>query len=530
MLAAASSFRRVAGAFAIGLIVVTAFGSGDPSRSVADARSFGPPALTLSITSGSAGASVVATGEDFPKGAVQLTWDDSAVGMPSAQVTGLGKFKSSFVVPSAIAASHTIGATATAKKGGPKTAASPAAVLATAPFVLTITPSTPTPAPTVAPAPTPTPAPTIAPMLASTPAPPPTVTLPAVAVAAPLAPATYSVPTGALRVASSAELLIALRRSTPTDIVLADGVYDNGAPFQNNYGHRMYAASLGGAVFRAGLVLGGNFGPGKGLVQGVSFDVSEKAKALLNGVIYVWGTGAGSQILDSTFNGNFVIGSGIHIVRPEGNVVRRVLVRNFTDYGVFADASTPNLVLSVPIVLEDLDVANVGRAAAGSSNGTAEACVWFGNTGTLRRVKVRDCAWMGIWTGNGNTNSLHEHLDVDRTPVGVYLEHFTTGSTFQRMLVGTNVRRGVLCEWADPAWGSKPGCVDDVIQDSIFMSNEVGVQLNPGTTRTTVRRNKFIGQTIAGMNDSEGINNAYYDNDYSQIAPSAVEISYDVLN
>jgi len=72
--------------------------------------------------------------------------------------------------------------------------------------------------------------------------------------------------------------------------------------------------------------------------------------------------------------------------------------------------------------------------------------------------------------------------------------------------------------------------VDDVIQDSIFMSNEVGVQLNPGTTRTTVRRNKFIGQTIAGMNDSEGINNAYYDNDYSQIAPSAVEISYDVLN
>ncbi|MGH3116365.1 MAG: hypothetical protein ACRDQ2_04510 [Gaiellales bacterium] len=355
-------------------------------------------------------------------------------------------------------------------------------------------------------------------------------TVPTTSVAAPIAPTSYSVPANALRVATSAQLLSALARTTPTDIALADGVYDNAVPFQNNYGHRMYAARLGGAVFKAGLVLGGNFGPGRGLVQGVAFDVSDKTKTLLNGVIHVWGTGSGSQILDSTFNGNGVIGSGIHIVKPEGNVVRRVQVRNFTDYGVFADASNPSLTLSVPILLEDLDVSGVGRAAARSSNGTAEACVWLGNTGTLRRAKVRDCAWMGIWTGTANKNSLHEHLDVDGTPIGIYLEHFTTASTFQRMHVGSNVRRGILCEWADPAWGSKPGCVDDVIQDSTFMSHEVGVQLNPGTTRTIVRRIKFIGQTIAALNDAGGINNSYSENDYSQIAPSAVAISYDVLN
>jgi hypothetical protein len=351
-----------------------------------------------------------------------------------------------------------------------------------------------------------------------------------VSVAAPRAPAPYTIPAGAVSVQTSADLIAVLKRTTPTNIVLGDGIYDGAGPFFNVYGHRMYAAHLGGAVFRAGLVMGGNVGPGHGLVQGVTFDVSDPAKTLLNGIIHVWGTGAGSQILDSTFNGNRVIGSGINITTPDGTVVRRVQVRNLTDYGVFADASTPNLTLNVPVLLEDIDVAGVSRAVAKSANGTAEACIWLGNTGTLRRARVRDCAWMGIWTGTANRNSLHEDLDIDRTPVGVYLEHFTTGSTFQRLRVGTNVSRGILCEWADPAWGSKPGCVDNVIQDSMISSADVGVQLNPGTTRTTVRRVKFVGQRIAAIDDAQGIGNTYSDNDYSQISTTAVIVSQDILN
>jgi hypothetical protein len=84
----------------------------------------------------------------------------------------------------------------------------------------------------------------------------------------------------------------------------------------------------------------------------------------------------------------------------------------------------------------------------------------------------------------------------------------------------------VICEWADPGWGSQPACVDDIIQDSTVASTDIGVGLDQGTTRTTIRRVSFIGQRLAGIVDFAGIDNAYYDNEYSGIAPNAVPVSY----
>jgi hypothetical protein len=339
-------------------------------------------------------------------------------------------------------------------------------------------------------------------------------------------PASYVVPTGAVSVSDSAGLLSALAATTPQDIVLASGVYDNAIPFQNTNGHRLYAATLGGAVLRAGLVVGGNWGPGGALVQGLTFDVSDPAKTALNSIVHVWGDGGrGSRILDSTFNGHGLIGSAVMARQPDGLVVQRVRVRDFTDNGVLADANVPNLALSVPVLLEDLDVAGVAHATPGAHNGRAEACVWLGNTGTLRRALIRNCAWMGVWTGSADRGSIHEDLDIDGAPTGVYMEHFTTASTFQRMRIGSNVWTGVFCEWADPLWGSKPACSDNVIQDSTIASASVGVYLDQGTTRTTVRRVKFIGTAAAAIKDHLGIDNAFYDNDYFGIAAGSVPVA-----
>lgn len=341
----------------------------------------------------------------------------------------------------------------------------------------------------------------------------------------PQLPSPYALPGGALNVSTVAELVAALQLATPRDIVLAAGVYDSVTPFVNVNGHRIYSATLGAAALRAGLVMGGNFGPGKGLVQGVGFDVSDPSRTLLNSVIHVWGSGAGSRILDSTFNGHKVIGVAILARQPEGVVVQRVRVRDFTDAGVLVDANDPARKVVTPALLEDLDVAGISRAVPRSSNGTAEACVWLGNTGILRRALLRSCAWMGLWTGTANAGSLHEHLDIDGTQVGVYAEHFTTASTFQRMHIGPNVEIGVNCEWADPGWGGKPACTDNVVQDSTIASSRVGVHLDEGTTRTTVRRVKFLNQTWAAVRDYKGIDNQYYDNDYSGIASGAVAVA-----
>jgi hypothetical protein len=275
-------------------------------------------------------------------------------------------------------------------------------------------------------------------------------------------------------------------------------------------------------VLRAGLVFGGNYGSGNGLVRGVTFDVSDPAKTLGNSVVHIWGSGVGSQVLDVAINGHKIIATGIRAAALERIVVQRVLVRDLTDYGVLALGGA---VLASPFRLEDLNVAGVMRAVPGSSNGTAEACVWVANNATVRRVMTRSCGVMGVWTGANATGTLLEHLDIDGSRVGVYMEHYTTGVTAQYMRIGAGVVIGVNCEWADPAYGGKPGCVDNVIQDSTIASSTVGVNLDEGTTRTTIRRVTFSNQWWAAIGDYRGVSNVYYENNYTGIDAGAVGVS-----
>jgi hypothetical protein len=149
-----------------------------------------------------------------------------------------------------------------------------------------------------------------------------------------------------------------------------------------------------------------------------------------------------------------------------------------------------------------------------SSNGRAEACIWIGNTALIRRVRARSCAWAGLWTGTATIGARFDQVAVDRTPTGVYIEHFTHDSTFRRLRIGSHVEVGVTAEWNDPAWGGRPASVDNVIENSRFASSVVGVYLDEGTTRTTVRRSTFGGQSWAAIGDYRGNGNAAYANTY----------------
>src|SRR5207248_2922183 len=120
--------------------------------------------------------------------------------------------------------------------------------------------------------------------------------------------------------------------------------------------------------------------------------------------------------------------------------------------------------------------------------------------------------------------SLHEDLNIDDTRVGVYMEHFTTGATFQRIWIGANTGRGLHCEWADPSWGGRPACNNNVIQDATILSYHCGVYLDQGTTGVTIRRVRFSGQGWAAIGDYLGVNNTYYGNDYTGILPGALQI------
>jgi hypothetical protein len=347
----------------------------------------------------------------------------------------------------------------------------------------------------------------------------------------PTPPSPYEVPTSAVSVGTSGELRRALQRPRPTDIVLADGIYDSPTPFLNSQGHRLYAARLGGATLRAGLSLGAGTGPAGGAVQGLVFDVHDEKRTVEGAAIAVWGAAKDVAVLDIVLRGNREIRAGLVVRQPDGFRGERLVARDFTDYGVVVDANDPALTrLARPFQLSDIRVAGVARPVPGSSNGTAEACVWVGNPGVVLRVHARQCAWTGLWTGTAATEALFDRIDVDETPTGVYIEHFTHRSTFKHVQVGADVRVGVLAEWAAPAWGRRPASVGNVIQDSWIGASVAGVYLDDGTTRTTVRRTTFANQRWAAIGDYRGIDNSYYGNNYVAIAPGADEVTQEHLS
>jgi hypothetical protein len=331
----------------------------------------------------------------------------------------------------------------------------------------------------------------------------------------PAPPTRYRVPRGAIHVSTSRQLHAALARSQRTTIVLAPGRYESRRPFLNPGGHRIYAARPGRAVLRAGLSLGGNTGRPGALVRGVVVDIADPSRTVGGAAIAVWGVARDVRVLDTVVRGHDRTPAGISAHQPEGLVIRRVRVWRFTDFGILVDANDLSRgPLAAPFRIRDADVAHVGRPVPGSSNGRAEACVWIGNSGSLRRVRVRSCAWTGLWTGTATHGALVDGLDADRTPTGVYVEHFTQDSTFRRLRIGPDVRVGLTAEWADPAWGSRPASVGNTIERSRFESGLAGVYLDEGTTRTTVRTSTFVGQSWAAIGDYRGNGNAYDSNGY----------------
>jgi hypothetical protein len=338
-------------------------------------------------------------------------------------------------------------------------------------------------------------------------------------------PSPYSLPARAVWVSNSSQLEWALTRGRSRNIILKAGVYDHPEPFLVHHGNRLYAARLGQVVLRAGIALGANRGGAAPLLQGLRFDVRDPRRTLNDNVIHVWGTGAGARILDTRIVGHGHIDAGIFARQVEGFVAKRVVVRGFKSYGVMVDPNNAGYRTGRPYLLEDVAVSRVGRATRGSSNGTAEACIWLGSRGVVRRASASRCGLEGVWTGSGNTGSLLQDVEINRSPTGIYLEHFTKGAVFERLRIGPAVRRGVNAEWADPAWGRRPASVDNVFRDSVFATSVVGVFLDEGTTRTSVIRCTFKGQSWAGIGNYRGIGNRFAGNNFKGLLPGAVPIS-----
>jgi hypothetical protein len=343
----------------------------------------------------------------------------------------------------------------------------------------------------------------------------------------PLRPRPYALPAGAVRVSSSAELASALSNGRREAIVLAPGVYDNARPFSDRDGDRLFAERLGRAVLKAGVVLGANEGLPGASIRGLTFNVTDPHKTLHGSIVHVWGSASAASVLDTRLYGHGRVDSGLLVRQPRGFVARRIVAEGFRSYGVAVDPNELGYRARTPFSLSDLTISRVQRPVRGSSKGRAEACLWLGSPGTARRVSVRRCGVTGIWTGTATRGSRIADATIDKTHVGIYVEHYTHATTFQRLRVGPQVDRGVNAEWSNLAVGQKPASSDNVIQDADFRTRHVGVYLDQGTTRTVVRRCLFAGQSWAAIGDYLGQGNTYYENDFGAIGPAAVAVTHD---
>jgi hypothetical protein len=300
-------------------------------------------------------------------------------------------------------------------------------------------------------------------------------------------------------------------------------------------------------VLTAGLVIGGNFASGGGLVRGVTFNVSDAARTLGGGIIHIWGVaGTSTQVLDCVLNGNAVVPDGILAYNPRGLRVERVQLSNFTDVGLRA---SDNVQLaygaSVPVmdVIQDVVIDGVSRPVPGSSNGTGESGLWVGEPvqNGVHRIRVSNVSWSGIETANNAWDTQFTDIDVDMSGarqfagVGVYLEHYSRNLKFDHFLL-KGVRVGFNAEWNDPAWGSVAGAHYVTIQNGLIDStgstlsgHQAGIYLDQGTESTTVNSVTFRNQNWAGIGAYQTIGTNSFSQLTNMVAASGTLISYSHL-
>jgi hypothetical protein len=326
--------------------------------------------------------------------------------------------------------------------------------------------------------------------------------------------------------------------------VLADGTYGQSSPFTVPSGFSLYAEHVGGAVLTAGVVVGGNFGPGGTVMRGLKFDLADSTRTLGGGVVHVWGAaGAGTQILDCVLRGHATVPVGILVYNAAGLRVQRVEVYDFSDVGVrVSDNVSVGYGSSTPRAdeISDVYVDGVSRSVPGSSNGTAESGVWIGHpvVNGVHRLKIRNVAWAGLETVNNAWDTSFTDLDIDMSGprqaagVGVYLEHYSRALVFDRFTI-TGARVGVNAEWADPATGGVAGAHYVTLQNGLIDSagstlpgHQAGVYLDEGTEATTVRGVTFRNQNWASIGAYKTVGqNVFEALDTSGLAPGATAVS-----
>jgi hypothetical protein len=319
-------------------------------------------------------------------------------------------------------------------------------------------------------------------------------------------------------------LVTAVAQTKARDIVLADGIYAPTRYLKLRAPHRLWGESLGGAVIEAGIDLGSNYNSPGAEIHCLTFDVSDPSRDIENSILRISGKFRLVKVQDSWFYGNGRIGWGITARQMDGLVLERLVLDGFLRDGIRVTAGSQSQVANPPVLIQDVEVSDVVSDPPGSSNGRWEAGIWMGVNGTIRRVRVRDAYWSGIWTGTNANDLLMTDVDIDGGKTGIYIEHYTRRATIQNLEIGPRTQWGIKSEWDAPQWGGRPAGYDNTVQDGLISAYRGGVMVGDGTVNMTIRRMDFENQCFAAIVDRAS-STVVSDNDFSGIDSGAATVT-----
>lgn len=339
-----------------------------------------------------------------------------------------------------------------------------------------------------------------------------------------LPPAPYTVPGGGVYVTNMTELATAWAGGTPTDIVLADGIYDQAGPLPNiNVPHRLWAENLLGAELRIGLSWGNNTTGSAGELHGIAFNVDDIAKVSPLGqtaekcIVLTWMgpafTFAGNLVVeDCTFDMNSVIGSAIQATSPQNLQIRRCEIRNGIHWGILAFRNTlSGSALLTPMQIEDVRIERIRYPVQSLSNGGQG--IWVGHRANVLRTNVSDVDWAGLAVVNDASNVLLQDIIanncqqgyLDPGGRGIYLEQ-CHDVQINRYYCGPESMFGISAEWnlgnSNPYLNDwVPRNYDVWVNNANINSYKIGISWDMTVQRCQVQNSYFSRSWRAAILD-----------------------------
>lgn len=364
----------------------------------------------------------------------------------------------------------------------------------------------------------------------------------------PKPPQNYMLPSAYSLVDNTESFINAFKSTTIQNIVLEDGIYINSSVVRAGAAHKIWSRNLGGALLKFGLELRGDGSE----VHGLSFEGNGGET-----MIFIEEKNPNSKILDCYFNGNRTVGKAIEGRETSGLVVKRCVIRDFAEFGIFWQSYFPKYLYDspeIPPIIEDCDISGIYQPVRGQMNGTGECGLWASTECTVNRVKITDTGWMGLWTGGNCNNALFSNITIDNCykddnhSVGIYVEHWTRDSIFQNLQIGPlsgasrpghRMDIGITTEWDDPDIMPNPvlGQSNGANHNNIFENGQInsrliGINLED-SENTTIRNIKFKNQRQYAIRDHDSNGTGYTtslekgSNDFKDIASGCIEYIQD---